>query len=675
LLSLYDRMNRRSSRWLWWVVAVALLASSPLIYAREQMETSSPNVEIVFDYRDLTEVSGFKSDPEAFLEAELKKLKQIGIQSMAVYESTLDELRTSRRLQLYTATEYALLTGNAKLTKENSTYLLFTDAEAQAKLTPLIEQTFRQRLKVNIRTWSYNNQDGLIIEMPYEEATMKPMLPDPMAMDIIQRHGFHIVARLSNRIQPYSASFVDSMLKELASRGVRTIIFDGTAVTGYDEEPKDNHVEDTAALMRKHGIQAAVIEPVNIKEPQLGFSTLAHHLKYRIVRLHSISERDANLDPERIADKLVLAVKDRNIRLLFLNTRVGRDLDKGFMNDYLENIHDALTGPEGAIERIQANGFTFGQAEAFRPSTVSGLLKLPAIVGGVALIALLVGCYLPALRLFSFGIGLVGMTGLLAVVSTLAQQMLALGVGVSAASLALIVAIRKVDQVREEKHRRVKGWGSTFIVFGQAVVISLAGAGLIVELLSNISYILLLQQFRGVNLLAFAPVLLVAVYVFAFRGTNRLRDVLDNVRKLLATPVSILWVVGAAAAGAAGWYYLSRTGNEGQALDIERLFRALLEDKMGVRPRTKEFLIAHPLMIAGIYFGLKYRNAVYVMIAGAIGQASLIGTYTHLHTPLVISTIRVGYGILLGIVIGMIGVQVLKLLMKGWKRWVPPLER
>jgi hypothetical protein len=673
LLSSYHRMNVSSSRWLWWVVIAALLISSPLAFSRVKMETSSNAVEIVFDYRDLTEVSGFKSNPETFLESELQKLKASGIQSMAVYESTLDELKTSRRLQLYTATEYALLTGNSKLTTDNSTYLLFSNSEAKEKLLPLIEQTFKQRLKVNLRPWSYNNQEGLIIEMPIEEATMKPMMPDPMSMDKLQRHGFQLVVRLSNRIHPYSQAFIDQMLGELAKRGVRTIIFDGTAVTGYDEKPKEDKIETTAALMKRHGIQAAVIEPVNIKEPQLGFGKLAHHLDYRIVRLHSISEKDANLDPERIADKLELAVKDRNIRMLFLNTRVGRDLDKGFMNDYLENIYTALNGPEGAIERIQSNGFTFGIAEAFKPSPVSGMLKLPAILGGIALIALMIGLFLPGLRLLSFAIGVVGMAGLLVVTSTLAQQVLALGVGVSAATIAIIIATRDTDRLRDNASNGKSGFGSVLGLFFKAVAISLIGAGLIIELLSNMSYILLLQQFRGVNVLAFAPVLLAAVYIFVFREASSLKGVFLNVRRLLSAHISILWVVCAAVLGAAGWYYLSRTGNEGQALDMERVFRALLEETMGVRPRTKEFLIAHPLLIVGLYYALRYRHAAYLLIAGAIGQASMIGTFTHLHTPLEISVIRSGYGIVLGILLGIIYIILIKLAVKGWKKWVSPL--
>jgi hypothetical protein len=664
-------MNFKSSRWLWWVVIAALLISSPLAFSRVKMETSSNTVEIVFDYRDLTEVSGFKSNPETFLESELKKLKAAGVQSMAVYESTLDELKTSRRLQLYTATEYALLTGNSKLTTDNSTYLLFTNAEAKERLLPLIEKTFKQRLKVNLRPWSYNNQEGLIIEMPIEEATMKPMMPDPITMDNLHRHGFQIVVRLSNRIQPYDQAFVDQMLGDLAKRGVRTIIFDGTAVTGYAEKPKEDKVETTAALMKRYGIQAAVIEPVNIKEPQLGFSKLAHHLDYRVVRLHSISEKDANLDPEKIADKLELAVKDRNIRLLFLNTRVGRDLDKGFMNDYLENLYTALNGPEGAIQRIQDNGFIFGTAQAFQPSPVSGLLKIPAIIGGVALIALMIGLFLPGFRLLSFGIGLAGLAGLLVLSSNLAQQILALGVGVSAATIAVILVLRDVDRLRDGA--KSSSWGTALGLFFKAIAISLAGAGLIVELLSNMSYILLLQQFRGVNVLAFAPVLLVAVYVFAFRGTASLREVFYNVRKLLSANISILWVVCAAVLGAAGWYYLSRTGNEGQALDLERVFRGLLEETMGVRPRTKEFLIAHPLLIAGLYLSLRYRHAVYLLIVGAIGQASMIGTFTHLHTPIEISAIRSGYGIILGILLAVLYVILFKLVVKGWKKWVSPL--
>jgi uncharacterized membrane protein len=123
----------------------------------------------------------------------------------------------------------------------------------------------------------------------------------------------------------------------------------------------------------------------------------------------------------------------------------------------------------------------------------------------------------------------------------------------------------------------------------------------------------------------------------------------------------------------AGLYYMSRTGNAGQTTELERLFRSTLQDALGVRPRTKEFLFAHPLFILGAYLVARVkaqrRIGLLFMAIGSIGQLSVVDTFAHLHTPLFISAIRVGYGLLFGILIGLVLIVLWKFAERGWRRW------
>ena len=82
-----------------------------------------------------------------------------------------------------------------------------------------------------------------------------------------------------------------------------------------------------------------------------------------------------------------------------------------------------------------------------------------------------------------------------------------------------------------------------------------------------------------------------------------------------------------------GWYYLTRTGNAGSVSSIEMAFRTFLENTFGVRPRNKEFLLAHPMMVLGVFLSFKYRHAVYLLIIGVMGL-SMVGTFTHIHATL-----------------------------------------
>ena len=52
------------------------------------------------------------------------------------------------------------------------------------------------------------------------------------------------------------------------------------------------------------------------------------------------------------------------------------------------------------------------------------------------------------------------------------------------------------------------------------------------------------------------------------------------------------------------------------------------------------------------------------IIFAVIGPTSLVNTYAHIHTPVVISLIRSAYGILLGSIIGLIFIGAIKLLVK-----------
>ena len=87
------------------------------------------------------------------------------------------------------------------------------------------------------------------------------------------------------------------------------------------------------------------------------------------------------------------------------------------------------------------------------------------------------------------------------------------------------------------------------------------------------------------------------------------------------------------------------------------------------------FLLAHPLFLLGAYLTVRYKNAVYLMFIGVIGQLSLVDTFAHLHTPLHISLIRITYGLVFGALIGLILIAAWEIVTRSWKRWVPQLSK
>ncbi|MNE15662.1 hypothetical protein D3C80_1085810 [compost metagenome] len=161
------------------------------------------------------------------------------------------------------------------------------------------------------------------------------------------------------------------------------------------------------------------------------------------------------------------------------------------------------------------------------------------------------------------------------------------------------------------------------------------------------------------------------MYVLLYRG----EFAFNKTGKLLRTPVTLAMVIAAGVLGVLGMYYLSRTGNSGSVSSIEMTFRTFLENTVGVRPRNKEFLLAHPLFILGAFMAYKYRNAAFIMIVAVIGQLSMVDTFAHIHTPVLISVIRGGLGLGLGLIIGLLAALAWQIAEGCWKRWSPLLRK
>lgn len=666
-----QRWNEASRKWLWVLVIIAIVASVPVIVQRVQTESSANQVEVVFNYRGLLDVSAYQGNPQAYLDEQLDRLKEAGVNTMAMFESTLDELSKARRIMVFNAADAAKMSQTLVTPDKNYTYVAFTNEENAAQLRPMIEESFR-KLDVSVAPWNFGEYSGLMLGMSMDESVMKPMALDPFAFAMLREKGFNILPRLSDNIA-YDQEEMDEMLAFYAENGVKRILFDGEAVKGYKENAKLNSLQGFADLLNKHGIGIAAIE--NLKSPQKGLNQLAYLLDYNVVRLHSLQDTEASQDPKVLADRFVLATKDRNIRMLYLNASPNRDAAKASITSPINNLVDSLTGSEGAIQRIQNNGFEIGQAKAFVIHDASWQKALKAIVvlGGVAMCALLVSYFILPLTLIAFVLGLVGSAGLYVLNSALMEQALALGVAISAPTVATLLAIRKVKDLRQSLPEISAGrrLTHTLVLYIKTSVISLAAVPFVIALLNNITYSLVLNQFRGVSLLHLAPILLIAIYVFLYQGTS----IWQELRNWLKMPITLLWVVVVAVLGVVALYYLSRTGNAGTLLPGEAAFRSFLENTFGVRPRNKEFLLAHPLFLVGIFAAFRYRWAMYAMIIAVMGQLSMVDTFAHIHTPAVLSLIRGVLGLGLGLIVGLIAIVVWHIIERCWDRWSPKLLR
>jgi hypothetical protein len=672
---------------LWILTAVGILASAPLVMNRLQMERAGNTVEFVIDYQDLLTISQYRADRKAFVRDWLERFRSAGVGAAAIYESTLEELELTGAIRLLSAKEAMLLGGDGGVTSgddgsasyDNRTYVLFADEAERAALEPVIREGFA-RFGIGTDAWTAGGKPGLMIDAGQREAVIIPLDPNPLAVELLREYGFRLAVRLSD-VAPYDHQRLDALLARLKEAGAETIVFAGKQVTGFADDDNAMALIGMAELVKKHGLVVAVIEQPIAKQ-QKGIGKLASLTDYRTVRLHSVVEEESFTDPDVLADRFVLAVKDRNIRMIYLNmtTRVDKELPK--LEHSAFNLLTSLKDPDfGAVERIRGLGFELGTPQPFEMVNPGWerALKVLVILGAVALIARMAAYFLPWLALPFFASGVVMTAGLYVLSPTLTLQALALLASVSAPTAAVIAGIRHARGMLERRGsdgalaRPWRSLGASLALFVRTWLLSLAGAVYLVALLNHISYLYVLNQFRGVSLLHVLPIALVALYALFFHRAETFGQALGNVKRFLMADIKVVWAFAAAVIGAVMLYYLSRTGNEGVVLPFDRAFRAFLEDTFGVRPRTKE-LLTQPLLVMAFYLFLRHRGkaaawTLALATAGTMGVLSPVDTFAHIHTPLDISSLRVLYGALLSVAIALVYVAVWEIAARSWKRW------
>jgi hypothetical protein len=348
--------------------------------------------------------------------------------------------------------------------------------------------------------------------------------------------------------------------------------------------------------------------------------------------------------------RYLLGVAERNVRVVYLRPWLHPENGRTVEGANVEMVHEIAEG-------LSARGFKLGRATPIRdfhiPLPIIALAAL-AVPAGLLLLFDLCGWNVRARAWWVYA----GAYALLALGALIGHELAALKV--LALVGAIVYATLAVIAIAPEFFRtqRMTFW-ATFTaglrIIGIGGGIALCGALVVVALLSVPTLMEEIDRFSGVKaVILLPPLILFALAIFTPRfGAQPLSP-----SAALREPVRFFHFAFVGFAAAAAALYILRSGNSSEIAPstIELSLRSSLTTVLGVRPRFKEFMIGFPLMMLLPALPLRVKRGLgWLFVAGiGIGTADIVDTFSHLHTSLTISLVRLLNGAVLGLIVGVL---------------------
>ena len=635
----------------WLLVALAVICSFTLWGQRLQSEADYKQVQMVVNYNDILALANGNQMSQEELAAQLQAR---GVSAVLFKEWSLGDLANNGQVAL----QLGATIKNTNFYSQVSPELPINEATLYvAILDSSVAEHVEKHTLLKVAGAAYYPGQVPVITVPVmvptgdsEVSTIMTKIKDigvGFYWDGIERmaaQGFYTIPQLRSWDNPTDESLraVTDEIKAMPNLGY--LLFNDKELPGYPES-----VRTLADLLKdSDGNTLVTIGSIEFSD-QKGLNQLGILLHKDLIRLHTISNNEmSKFEPDTALDRWMLAARERNMRSLLVRffdiTSPGTALQENL--EYLESIQQGLL----------ASGFELNQPYEKPASIDAGNLVLYLLGIGVAagVMLILLEMRLPKLGLAALVLGTVAWIGLLHVSPVMAKKLMALLSVITFPTLSCIL-------VMKPQRRSV---GKSVLALLVMCALSYIGAVLMVGLLADVLFMLKLDQFIGVKIAHVIPIVAVPFILYIWNAEKPL----TTVKQLLDKALDYKWAILFAIVAVAGFIYISRTGNTTAELSTgEAAMRNFLNDVMGVRPRSKEFLIGYPFTLLLFWLGASRRNWI-LTIPAIIGQVSLVNTYAHIHTALLISLQRSLNGLVLGLVLGLLLLAAVQILLKLYHR-------
>ena len=692
------------------IALIGLLASLVPLISRVQAEEDNKYYDIILDYSSLRAMARQSSQTE---DEWLELFRSLGVDKVALGEASATDLSQSAAIPVHTMTvkkamesygwetNYPVeVAGWLRSSTDVSDSIICTDTAAAYEW---VLAAFNDRFEDFEAKTCLEGENGFIFLQQQKNGMKGEKLldlclgiwPDTAAM--MERHGFQIIPRTVTQKDMNGTRFAESYIGVLKHYDTPYFMNSGKELVGYESE-------EGRALLKQYLIDSGAgvgmfeqnDQSQNLVWP--GINELLDDTGYRGIRVFNewayIQNRYQYCGyegPEEITNTFFRAIAERNCKVIFMKMILEPDNDVSWGAEeeewtYVTDPADYEQMLRDLDARLAPLGYTHGTVPAMELKTPSMALKVLQGFGTAALIVLLLDLFFFMENRWRYGLlilGALGFAELAMLKPSLFKVLLSMSGGSVMPSLAAVGLCRVLAEKRKREPKPAFGRLAVFTL-GTAVVTILTafcGSLLASSALSQLSYIIEIDLYRGVKLMQLIPIglfMLGYLLVYAYEETGAREAVLAHAgqrgekgrikrfnayfAELMKTPMQLGWFLAVVVIAVAAVfmllvfvYYMYRTGNSTTTSASELAFRNFLENALIARPRTKEMLIGWPMLMLFIWSlrrGMKFLPMVFGM-GMSIGLVSVVNTFLHIRTPFLLSLLRTGWGMLFGLLIGL----------------------
>ena len=665
------------------VLIAGALAAVLVVADRFRFEARNRSVEITMDQQDLADFAqayGYDTDEL------LREMRRAGLTSVAIYEEQGQRVNDANHAlalsgqQLIDSARVSPLRdpllaamARARTIDPNSVYLIVYDRQALARYLTVLRNQIEPR---NVRLVRSALPAILAVKTQIDFFNSLGLgIPDDIAAQV-RRDGLLADPRVMNNERMGPDRIAATFAQMLAGGRIGTVIFFGL---GNEVLGNPYNLDATADAFRASGVNFGDVEAYSDDQIQKGSITLARKIVNQTVRVQAITKVELDkLDLDTVIARYLLGVRERNIRVIYLRPfphliqRTAPDGSLVTESAEATNLEMLRRLRDGLL----ANGFSIGRAQGFVnfKGPVLELLYGIVALGATAAFLLLLdlyGCARPWMVWTGFAITIAAYAaGVVLAHDAIVRQAWALG---GALTFAVLAGSALAPYFARPQPRAGATWlqdardGALCLL--RCAGIAILGGLFVAGLLSQATFMIEVQQFIGTKLLlAGPPLVLLCLYAFSQRFGGARSPVEVGNQPLRAWQLAAVIVLGAAAT-----LLLMRSGNQPDigVSGFETHLRGVLTTLFGARPRFKEFLLGFPALVLLPALSQAHRRAIgwIVVLAAGISLADVIDTFSHIHTPLAITALRVLLGLIFGFVAGMIAQRIYRAV---WSRHAAP---